>query len=363
MYLQTLSVSQQVTSDLNHVYVVVNDKRQPASVLIYPLLLSLGSIAGRLIMRRTVCKGNVALVLLAGLSGCFPYVWPRDPPELVLAQAEKSATIRPGETKRSEVHALLGAPWLSSRFWQVDVHRISQAQLTPGAYFVFFIPVPGVWKVNWDGYVLTTYDEVNRVTAFASGDDEESFTRHEPCLQAADMILSNNWNKYMHNTRGASEQELVLLAGGHRLASFLELQRQTDACTVIVACEKADCPDQIKIDNFVTIDPRFVRLGDCPDKTHVPVLHLLNLAPGKHGVAVSSSNGQDRSEATINCSAGDVRYVHVQSEVIGKSFWRVGEIQTTLQVIEDKPESWSEYSVLIWRSSGWWKQPLTVGEK
>ncbi len=295
-------------------------------------------------MVKIVYKIAVALVVCACVNGCGPLLF-HTVPKNVADYTKSSMTIRQGETPRAQVHGLLGTPTISSHSWQVDIHRISGKQFTLGVMTAFLVPLfPWAENVYWDGYVLVTYDDNDRVRAFASGKVARGDKLH---LQANGVTLTH--------IRGENlkDDELVLFANGECLTPYLKLRRKEDVCTLIVACERGtDCPDRFSIEDergqTAVIDPRFVRKVDFyKGAIPVPVMYPISLSPGENRVVIRNSNSLDRSETALTCRAGGVRYGTIQSKVITG-----GKRQSALEVTESMPEGWSDYNIIIWRESG-----------
>ena len=279
---------------------------------------------------------NLALalaVLVVGSHGCGAVLF-HGPPEKVTADAESSFSIKKGETTRNQVHELLGAPMISSRLWQVDVFHFSEKKLTPGIIFALIPAFPTLEKVHWDGYLLVTYDDNNRVSAFDSGKVAEP-KRYQLLIQANDMTLRYIYNK----TSG----ELALLAGGRRLTAGLNLLHKTNTCTLVVACDQEyGCPDRFSVEDEsatkVDINPRWVlRTVFPPGRISAPALYPIILPAGKKRLTVSNDGLRDKFETILDCSDEDVRYAIIHRK--------------PLHITENMPEDLLSYNIIIWREN------------
>jgi len=279
---------------------------------------------------------NLALalaVLVVGSHGCGAVLF-HGPPEKVTADAESSFSIKKGETTRNQVHELLGAPMISSRLWQVDVFHFSEKKLTPGLVFILIPAFPTLEKVHWDGYLLVTYDDNNRVSAFDSGKVAEP-KRYQLLIQANDMTLRYIYNK----TSG----ELALLAGGRRLTAGLNLLHKTNTCTLVVACDQEyGCPDRFSVEDEsatkVDINPRWVlRTVFPPGRISAPALYPIILPAGKKRLTVSNDGLRDKFETILDCSDEDVRYAIIHRK--------------PLHITENMPEDLLSYNIIIWREN------------
>ena len=289
---------------------------------------------------------NLALalaVLVVGIYGCGPVFFPMSP-EKVTAYIESSFSIKKGETTRNQVHELLGAPWINSRLWQVDVFHFSEKKLTPGIVFALIPAFPTVEKVHWDGYVLVTYDDNNRVSAFDSGKFPEPY-RDKLLIQANDMTLRYIYNKTYAELKTYAEVkigELALLTGGRRLTAGLNLLHKANTCTLVVACDQEyGCPDRFSVEDEsatkVDINPRWVlRIVSHLGGISAPALYPIILPAGKKRLTVSNDGLRDKSETILDCSDEDVRYAIIHRKA-------------PLHITENMPEDLLSYNIIIWR--------------
>ena len=274
---------------------------------------------------------NLALalaVLVVGSHGCGAVLF-HGPPEKVTADAESSFSIKKGETTRNQVHELLGAPMISSRLWQVDIFHLGQNKRTPGIVFILIPIYPTVEIVPWDGYVLVTYDDNNRVSAFDSGKVAEP-DRHQLLIQANDMTLSYIYNK--HTTYG----ELALLTGGRRLTAGLNLLHKANTCTLVVACDQEyGCPDRFSVEDESATKVH-IRTAFDLGRISAPALYPIILPAGKKRLTVSNDGLRDKFETILDCSDEDVRYAIIHRK-------------SPLHITENMPEDLLSYNIIIWR--------------
>ena len=286
---------------------------------------------------------NLALalaVLVVGSHGCGAVLF-HGPPEKVTADAESSFSIKKGETTRNQVHELLGAPMISSRLWQVDVFNFSQNKLTRGIIVILIPVAPTVETVEWDGYVLVTYDDNNRVSAFDSGKVAEP-KRYQLLIQANDMTLRYIYNKTYAELKTSGE--LALLTGGRRLTAGLNLLHKANTCTLVVACDQEyGCPDRFSVEDEsatkVDINPRWVlRTVFPPGRISAPALYPIILPAGKKRLTVSNDGLRDKFETILDCSDEDVRYAIIHRK-------------SPLHITENMPEDLLSYNIIIWREN------------
>ena len=283
---------------------------------------------------------NLALalaVLVVGIYGCGSVLF-HGPPEKVTADAESSFSIKKGETTRNQVHELLGAPMISSRLWQVDVFHFSEKKLTPGLVFILIPAFPTLEKVHWDGYLLVTYDDNNRVSAFDSGKVAEP-KRYQLLIQANDMTLRYIYNKTYAELKTYAEVkigELALLTGGRRLTAGLNLLHKANTCTLVVACDQEyGCPDRFSVEDESATKVH-IRTAFDLGRISAPALYPIILPAGKKRLTVSNDGLRDKFETILDCSDEDVRYAIIQRKA-------------PLHITENMPENLLSYNIIVWR--------------
>ncbi len=314
-------------------------------------------------------------LLLPALSGCWGIQHTVDDTEVLAQQSRQAAVIRQGETTRAEVRALLGEPWLGSAFWGVEVYRASDTEREAGLVFLLYVPVyGGVVSADWQSFVLVAYDEADRVSAVASGRMSGKGWLAGP---------GENWLMVRANGTTLATDALwkgvpLLLADGQKLAAYLDRQRGSGDCTLVLACEKgADCPDQLVVADGAPVNPGFVSLAcpagaPCPDGqleqrvslstgevmvVSVPVLHPVSLSPGEHTVQLGSRKLRGHSTVPVRCGPGEVLYGRISGAVTGGSWLRKGRLAATLTLQPQLPAEWSDYSIALWRQGRWIAEP------
>ena len=288
---------------------------------------------------------------------------------LVPQQAERSATILPGESTRAEVRAALGEPWLESGFWRVEVYRSDDKRTELAFAMAIVIPVPvGVMREKQHGYVLVTYDAAGRVSRVTPGIASDG-----SLARASDrwMAIRADGITFAVEPVGTKLRS-TLLADSSRLPDYLAERRRADGCTLVTACDEGQgCPDQVAVDDGEPFDPRPVTVlcapdAPCPSGARqsggeidgksvilVPVVRAIHATPGRHAVRVGSSVLQGGGEATFECGGGDVLYGIVRSSVEGASWRSKGRLQATVTVSAVAPKAWDDCSVALSRDGRW----------
>jgi len=314
--------------------------------------------------------GRIALTLLAlaVLEGCA-FGIPLKKSTVVPQQAERSATIRLGEAMRAEVRAALGDPWLESDLWRAEVYRSDDKRTELGFAVAIVIPVPvGVFSEKRHGYVLVTYDAAGRVSEVSPG-------------VASDGMLASNTGKWLAIRAGeisfvvdpvGNKTRSTLLADASRLAGYLEERRRADGCTLVAACAGDEgCPDELAVDGGEPFDPSPVTAlcapgAPCPKGAQptetliegkrfvlVPVLHAIDVAPGRHHLRVTSSRIRGGAETSFECAQGEALFGAIRSHAVGASWFSKGTLEATVTFSATPPAAWESYSIELVRNGRW----------
>lgn len=305
---------------------------------------------------------------MLALTGCAFSV-PLSDPQLVDAQQQRSAAIVPGESSREAVEAGLGAPWLRSRFWGVDVFRARDVSWEIGGPVILVAPIPlGVFRFKVEGYVLVTYDEAGRADRVeAASASRANSADLVPMLRAGQLSLGID---AVDDRRSPQ-----LMADGERVQDYLALRARSSSCTLVLACEEThferwpyeSCPDQVAVDDAPPFDPQPF-FGRCePGKScppviqpgsggfvRVPLLYPLSLSPGPHRIELRSSTFRGRHETQFACAAGDVRFGTVRGRV-SWHWWgpRQSTLDASVTLADAMPEGWRDRSLLLFRGGEW----------
>ena len=260
-------------------------------------------------------------------------------PSLVTDQAERSVTIRRGESTRADVRAALGEPLLESSFWRVELYRVEDNSLKL-AFFVAIIPlpVPMPSSEKKHGYVLVTYDTAGRVSQLSSGSHSEGWM--------ADGI---DKQIFLRADELAIIEGPVLLADSNRLLAYLAERSHATSCTLVMAAELHEIfsPRQVSIDDGELFDLTLIRRFGDP----LPVLYAITVPPGQHRLLITGSFLDGRAEASFECATGQVLYCIVSSRVEGK------KLQATAAISAVSPEAWKGRSIVLYSKGRWLVEP------
>ena len=253
----------------------------------------------------------------------------------------KTAALEPGAARES-VREALGAPWVESRYWGVEVYRSPARDLALVSYDAegrMLARVTAGWRPGW---------------LFGAGGGW-------PALRSGSLSLVSD---------PLARDHPLLLADAQRLPPYLELRRRALACTLLLACEAGKaCPDRVWIDGGAPIDPRpvEVRCADpdaCPpgepvgtQGVRVPLLHALGLKPGLHVLRLTRAGHRGTGEARFVCRAGDVMNAQVRYRIEGDSWWSRGTLAARVAFPKEFPAAWSGNALALQRAGRWLVEP------
>jgi hypothetical protein len=313
------------------------------------------------------------LLLVPLLSGCWGFEIPVREPAGIAVAGESARALAVGGTTRAEALEALGEPWLASRRWGFDLWRATDRESGAGVLLLLYLPVfGGVMSADWAAYALASWDAQDRLAALDQGLVSEKgelahSSEHWLLLRAGSVVLA---------TDSFRRGKLVLWADGDRLARYLDERAAAGACTLVLACATdTGCPDRLSVDDLAPVDPQPVTVlcrepGDCPGAgdtglsiwlpsgdprpiKSMPLLHALDLAPGRHRLRVASSGVPGITDFEFACAAGQARYAVVATEVAGASFLRRGRLLARATFADGIPDGWSGRGLVLWRDGHW----------
>lgn len=186
-------------------------------------------------------------IVLLGLSACAMDLV--SPPHPQAALPDHSPNIQLGQTRRTEVRALLGEPRFSSAAWGFDLFRADTEQhnvvvaVTPW-------PVPFARITDQlQRYTLVAYDGAGRASVVTTGlfrrppawRNVSPITADFPALhlRAADLM-------FFVDPEGARRENLLLTGAGRD--AFLQRAPGPGGCLLVLGCGDRGCPDQLALD-------------------------------------------------------------------------------------------------------------------
>ncbi len=126
----------------------------------------------------------------------------------------KLSSVEAGKSDRVSMRKFLGAPWITSQYWQFDLFRVSGREVSAPVMFVLWWPVPmGVAVDQVTAYAVVTYDAAGLVVehqhAFAY-DPSVFHTDDRPA--ARELLFGHQCGKRLgHKQRRADARRRGLL--------------------------------------------------------------------------------------------------------------------------------------------------------
>jgi len=251
-----------------------------------------------------------AAVLLAG---CFSFTTGVEEPDLQGEATAFDATLRIGETKRPQVHELLGEPLFSSDTWGVEFYRRNQSDLSTEWLVVLMVPVPA-WTQTRDYrlYPLVVYDPSGVVRGFDTGHYAEHY-REEVGLKSPESADAQALGFTLVVQPCPQPACLWLLAPADMSAVILTESSAVDRCTINIA--KPPNGTRILLDgremlatsgtvsfmsDSMPAEPWFIQIAVPPGQHVLKVASALALAAAGELTSVMSCNAAERKFITVD---------------------------------------------------------------
>lgn len=290
-------------------------------------------------MTRIRSAGIAAVLAALALAGCGEYPLKESRVEGTLPQATVPIVV--GETDRTEVRRLLGAPWVSSEYWRFDLFRLSDEN---SVLFWYLLPM-AVSSQEVSGYVLVTYDDRGAAAAYGYGFGREpSSFRMDPgeeaYLRAGDVEFI------------AAKKQAYLALTAVRRDSYLREHAKTNQCRVVFGCAPSHwCQVRVKVDGDRSVD-----VPEALEKLPFG-LAILDLTAGEHRIEATPAwfSTSFAGAKNFSCPAGATRYVTLElspDDTRGVSVWR-RHLFANFAVSTEMPEALQALPLLIWGHGEW----------
>jgi hypothetical protein len=274
---------------------------------------------------------------------------------------EQTASIVPGQTDRAAVRQLLGEPWLTSESWRFDLFRMTDKDVL--STFIFApVPVPmGVFSDDVRGYVLIFYDESRHVSVYDKGITHgENLSWRTPMEGDDSILLMAGEDRFAVETGHHTASVFISTA---RRDEYLDTQRSSDQCMVIVGCQQEQCSNALVVDGGAArpLPGTLLRIRR-PSAGGIDIstqswLAPLVLEPGHHRLDIPTNKFTTlEASAEFSCGSGDVVYAAIGIESPDTSqAWRHWKTQVrgSIHVSAQMPEAFREQPMLIWRAGEW----------
>jgi hypothetical protein len=321
----------------------------------------------------TVVTRSAVLVLsLSLLSGCaVDHVSPKDPTTFI---PNRSAEIAVGQTGRTSVRNLLGAPRLASTYWGFDLFRADTEQ-TNVVFAVTPWPIPiGRIQDQLQRYTLVAYDGQARASAVASGifrrpaawrnvaPIETDFPSLH--LRAADLM-------FFVDPEGARDVNMLVAPAGRD--AFLQRARTSPGCTAVLGCGDRGCGDQLAVDAaparrlpLRNAHAYWFREGERDAwlrgveahgrDARMPWLETLvavRLSAGEHALEFSARHLGGSAAFTFACRPGEVIYLVVNATDNGH-FMKRALVDWQIERADTMPERFARRPLVLLDDGHWY---------
>ena len=267
---------------------------------------------------------------------------------------DKTTSIAPGETNRTSVRNLLGNPFLSSDYWNLDTFRQSAKQHEVD--FVLIIPAFYVYSTFYR-YTLVTYDENHIVNDIGTG------LTHASLWEGANTeYLYRGLSLYVGHFLFIYDREFEVFQflNSPNTANYLRSLRPLTECIAIIHTVMAysDLTYLITSDNSKR---KVVR------PLHSRTLATLMPSSGRHTIEVSEKGVLGKESKSINCERGDVVYIDIhrvahERQAFWKAFVTLKNATATFRIdlYDEMPDAFVGLSQII-LSEGLWIVNPTQG--
>ncbi len=296
------------------------------------------------------------MILASAVAGCFTLTASSSFSQQDLTKKTDAARTTP--TTQSELHNVLGEPWISSEHWRVEVYRkrgsYRELLVTLGL-LPFPIPAPiPMAKQDLTGYTLVSYTAAGVVEAV---DAAVSKYPDPPLahLQAGDFAFTEKEPPLGAPIRTASQ---ALIVSHERFASGMRTAMRS--CMLLVGCSEMECKSTSPIEMQLDGDSltRY-GLGTVGSQGFHPLVPLTP-EPGAHTLqfSVEGNAGLGEISAQLTCRASEIRYV-IPTILIRRTYaaerllWPKSRLEGTVRIENEVPVELKDSGVLLWANGRW----------
>ena len=255
---------------------------------------------------------------------------------------DKTTSVTPGKTNRASVRNLLGDPFLSSDYWNLDIFRQSakRYELTSSPAFTYY------------RYTLITYDENNIVNDIGTG------LTYASLRGRVSTRLSYRLSLYVGHFIFIYDRQLgeFLFLNSPNTVNYLQSLRPLTECIAIIHADVAYLTYLITSDNGKRKVVRPIPLR---------TLATLMLSSGRYTFEVTQGwHVLDRdSQKSFNCDKGDVVYIDIRVAYERRAFWKqivtLKDFTATYRIdlYDEMPEAFVDLSQIILSDGQWIVNP------
>ena len=297
----------------------------------------------------------LVLICLSLLSGCGAITTPQT---VKPDWHDNSARIISGKTDRETVKDILGNPFISSNYWNIDVFRQYSRQV---AIPIMVLPIFYVSNRIYR-YTLVTYDENKIVNGIDTGLYRPARAPIEYTYQALELKTGAFTFVIGAIDDSFDRAEGTLLVDSSQKKSYLQSLYSVTNCLAIIV-RNTNGGDNINLDNGkrkLTMRP-------------LPSMSAYSLSPGQHSVEISHHRTGGQNVKTFSCEKGEVDYIvneRIASEaptvadgflfgiLYGISFGqlgpqKMGRSDFDIKIYREMPEEFAEPPLIIWHDGMW----------
>lgn len=259
----------------------------------------------------------------------------------------KLSSVEAGKSDRVSMRKFLGAPWITSQYWQFDLFRVSGREVSAPVMFVLWWPVPmGVAVDQVTAYAVVTYDAAGLVV-----EHQHAFA-YDPSVFHTDDRTEARARLVAGDLRFAADQdeaEAFLSVSARQRDEYLRTHSPGDGCTILIGCESSGCP--IRID----IDERERASMPNLDSAFHDALQLEQVGSGTHRIGIFPATAHLAFQATseFECLAGEMLYGLIRLEFGQPAKWFSAKWNASVAVSPEMPEAFRNRRLLIWGNGRW----------
>jgi len=310
---------------------------------------------------RTWCVAILILIHTTVLSGCA--TWDITKPERIEPDLlDGTENIHPGKTDQKSVRNILGDPYISSDYWNLDIFR--QTEVQHSTSFFLWLPITYVFNTIYR-YTLVTYDENGIVNDIGTKLFRSAYMA---AIQKDYKKLTLRVGNYKLSADSIVGEEVSLTFHPRNLDNYLRSLYPNNDCLAIVGCVFPYGAGGFRLNGpcLVNLDNSLNNIELWPNDS----LLALKLSPDSHRIECSQEQMSGKRSLIFECKSSDIvyvdfkqldfeRYNFIESGISGLEF---GKSEYSIEVYSEIPERFIGLHLLIWRDGNWILNPVMEKE-
>jgi hypothetical protein len=292
------------------------------------------------------------LVLACAICGCGGLPIASDvPDELETLRPE----VTPGQTSRNEVHDRLGQPFISSKRWPVEVHRVRTGHdvSVEFALIPFWIDTEEVII-----YALVVYDE-NDIVKNISWDIFQPVTEAYRGTSVRKARMEAGGFLFVAAKEGPGKQRKeILLALPSEALNAMNQSPPSHSCAVLLFYPYMPYKNEYFLDDERVGEMPLVSLLEWlydPDLTNV--FSRLIVDAGEHAVRLTTSLKPAEFHRKLVCKPGSLLYAYPRLELVETRTWGIWrrrvQYEGEISLEPQPPESDKAWKQLLFYNGQW----------